>query len=376
MPRSRGIRRRLFTFSGLFALAAASLAAAGAVAAAAAGGGPAVPGSPRPAATPPLSVTYTSQYACDLSRYGYTGPPVAMTGTIELDAVNAAGPTTLPATTGLAALFYDDGKNVTFRTSAVTLPASVANQLANASGVELTATLPARAAAAPAVLLFGSSVHVSGFPITQLQGGANGPLFASQPGTAWLDAPARPVVFTPYDGSTPLPPITCRPTAAAKPAPIKITVTGRPSKAPVYECSSTFRVPFYRSPLPMTITAAGTRSAGHTVTVRLASPPAGLGAPAPYVATKLTFTGSLPVTGAQAGQVALRETTTKNVSNPGATFTVSGRLRLTKRGTDKILFPRRFVYLVFIRNVKTPIVYACSLASGTDPVALTLKVKG
>jgi len=138
MPRAQGIKRRLFTFSGLFALAAASLTAAGAVAAAAAGGG--VVGAKAvavAAATPPLSVTYTSQYACDLSRYGYTGPPVAMTGTIELDMGKDPGPTTVAATTGLAALFYDDAKNVNFRTSTITLPASVAGQLANADGVRL-----------------------------------------------------------------------------------------------------------------------------------------------------------------------------------------------------------------------------------------------
>ena len=137
-------------------------------------------------AAPPPYVTCTSQYACDLSRYGYTGPPVAMTGTIELDTLKDPGPTTVAATTGLAALFYGDGKNVIFRTSAVTLPASVAGQLANADGVKLTATVTARPAAAPAVSLVGWSARVSGYPMTQLRGGANGPLLVSQPGTAWL----------------------------------------------------------------------------------------------------------------------------------------------------------------------------------------------
>src|SRR5271166_894395 len=153
MPRARGIKRRLFTFSGLLALAAASLTAA-----------------PRAAATPPPDVTYTSQYACDLSRYGYTGSPVAMTGTIELDTGKDPGPTTVAATTGLAALFYGDGKNVIFRTSAVTLPASVAGQLAGADEVKLTATVPARAAAAPAVPILGWNARVSGYPMTQLPG--------------------------------------------------------------------------------------------------------------------------------------------------------------------------------------------------------------
>jgi hypothetical protein len=375
MRRAQGIKRRLFTFSGLFALAAASLTAAGAVAAAAAGGGAVDTRAVAVAsAVPPPSVTYTSQYACDLSRYGYTGPPVAMTGTIELDTLKDPGPTTVAATTGFAALFYGDGKYVNFRTSAVALPAPVASQLANASGVMLTATVPARAAAAPAVSLAGSYTHVSGFPMTQLQGDADGPLFVSQPGTAWLEAPARSVVFTPYDGATPLPPVTCTTTATSA-TPVKITVTGRRSKAPVYGCASTYRVSFYKSPLPMTVTVAGTRSVRHTVTVTLASPDTGLGAPAPYVATEVKFTGSLPVTGAQPGRVVLRETTTKGLSSPTATFTVPGLLRLTKRGTDRIGFPRRFVYTVVIGSRKPVPVYTCTLAGGA-PAALTIKVSG
>jgi len=124
----------------------------------------------------------------------------------------------------------------------------------------------------------------------------------------------------------------------------------------------------------MTVTVAGTRSVRHTVTVTLASPDTGLGAPAPYAATAVRFTGALPVTGAQPGRVALSETTTKNLNSPTATFTVPGRLRLTKRGTDRIGFPRRFVYTVLMRNIK-PAVYTCTLA-GSAPVALTMKASG
>ena len=160
------------------------------------------------------------------------------------------------------------------------------------------ATVPARAAAAPAVPIFGWNARVPGYPMTQLQGDANGPLFVSQPGTAWLEAPARSLVFVPYDVSTPLPPVTCTTTATSA-TPIKITVTGRRSKAPVYGCAPAARVSFYKSPLPMTVTAAGTRSVRRTVTVTLASPDTGLGAPAPYAATEVKFTGSLPVAGAR-----------------------------------------------------------------------------
>ena len=53
---------------------------------------------------------------------------------------------------------------------------------------------------------------------------------------------------------------------------------------------------------------------------------------------------------------------------------MSARLRLTKRGTDRIGFPRRFVYTVVMRSGK-PAVCTCTLAGGA-PVALTMKVSG
>jgi hypothetical protein len=152
-----------------------------------------------------------------------------------------------------------------------------------------------------------------------------------------------------------------------------VTVTGRATSAPVYACAATYRVSSYRSPLPMTISASGVRVAGRTLTVTLSSPDTGLGAPAPYVATKVVFAGSLPVAGAQAGQIALSETSTKNLSNPAATFTVSGRLRLGKRGTDRIYFPHRFTYTVYMSNLPTA-VYTCTHTANPGPAAATLKV--
>jgi hypothetical protein len=378
MPRSRGIKRRLFTVSGVFALAAASLTAASLTAAAAVSGGSSRP-QPAPAAAPAADLTYTSQYSCDLSKFGYTGAPVTISGTLSLPAATASGPVTTPASTGLSALYDDAGLHVSFTTSTATLPASVAAQLTNVESVNLSAALPVRGAAVPSATMLGWEIYVivPGEHLTQLRGNGDGTVFASQPGTAWLEFPARPLVFTIYQdnghGPKPLPPITCTP-ARTSIAPVKIIVTGPASKAPVYTCGAVrARVSSYRTPLPMTVTATGSRSAGHTVTVTLKSPPAGLGAPAPYAAVKVKFAGALPVMGAQHGQVALNATTTKNLASPSAAFTVSGRLRLTKRGTDRIFFPRRFVYTVYM-NSGAAAVYTCTLTAGAARVPLTLKV--
>jgi hypothetical protein len=96
-----------------------------------------------------------------------------------------------------------------------------------------------------------------------------------------------------------------------------------------------------------------------------------LAAPPPNAATKLTFTGSLPVTGAQAGELVLKKTT-RTTDTP--TFAVSARLRLTKAGTDEIFYPRRFVYKVAYRHGNRPAVFTCTLATSPAPVGLTLTV--
>ena len=107
----------------------------------------------------------------------------------------------------------------------------------------------------------------------------------------------------------------------------------------------------------------------------LSSPATGLADPAPGLATKLQFTGSLPVAGAQAVLVRLKETTVHAAS---PTFTVSGRLRLKTAGTDTISFPRQFTYTVYLPQRKA--VFTCGLtrspagAAPVRPVALTVRV--
>lgn len=364
MLRSWQIKRRLLVVYGLFGVAVVT-GTGGFTATAAA----ADTGTARPTAPAVQEHTYTATYACDLSDYGYTGPAVDVSATVGFS-------TPVDATPGFGALYFDNGLNMWMTTGLATLPTSVANQLTNLDFVALRATLPVAGsptASPTTVIAGGSSGEIFTGPLTQLPGTIDtGTAWFSRPGTASLNVPPRSLVFTPSKVigkvSTNLPSITCT-TALNSIVTVQVAVGGKAIRAPFYSCVSTYRSNPYRTPLPMTITVSGVRSIGHTVSITLSSPETGLAAPAGNEATELKFSGSLPVRGAQAGQIALNETT----RNAGAaTFKVAGRLRLTRSGTDRIYFPQHFVYTAFVPNLKG--VFTCSLATSPAPVALTLKV--
>jgi hypothetical protein len=158
-----------------------------------------------------------------------------------------------------------------------------------------------------------------------------------------------------------------------------MTVTGQPVKAPVYACSYVLGDLFgdsfarkYTTPLPMGVTVTGTRKAGGTVTVTLSSPQAGLADPAPRAATELSFYADLLVSGTAPGLLQLQKTT-KNAD--ATTFAVSARLKLTKKGTVKIFFPRRLLDTV-LRTPGNRLDYFCTPTASAVPVALAFSVSG
>jgi hypothetical protein len=354
MPRSRWFGHQLFTVTALGALLAATVFAVT----------PAGHWVLRSAPDGPHATTVIGQYTCDLSDYGYKGPPVSIGATAIL------GPTAT-LETGFSPLFLESGP-VSFATSTATLPASVAAKLTNLSKITLQATIAVSGApaATPVAKIWGTvpDALLPTGPLRQLQVvNAVDTTFFSRPGTAWLQAPAQSLLFTPYRNGSALPAINCA--VVPRPAtPVRYTVQGPASTAPVYECASTYRSTPYVGPLSMSIDAAGTRRVGQVLTVTLSSPSTGLGDPAPNVATALAFTAKLPVTGAQVGEVALNETT-PNAATP--TFTVSGRLLLKKRGAVRISYPNHFVYTIYKQTYKKAI-FTCTLTSRTD--GLTVQV--
>ncbi len=347
MPRSRWFGHQLFTVVALAALVTAAVFAVT----------PAGHWVLRSSPGGPHATWVRGQYTCDLSDYGYTGPPVSIGATVLL------GPTAT-LETGFSPLFLESGP-MTFSTTAATLPASVSAKLTNRDQISLQATIPVSGtpAASPDAKIWGTvpNALLPTGPLLQLQVlNAVDTTFFSRPGIAYLRGPAQSLVFTPYRNGNPLPAINC----AVVPGPVtsvQYTVQGPASHAPVYKCASTYRTSPYVSPLTMSIGASGARRVGQALTVTLSSPVTGLAAPAPNVATSLAFTGTLPVTGAQVGAVALNGTT-QNAGSP--TFTVSGRLLLKKAGAVTITYPRHFVYTVYKQRYKKAI-FTCTLTSIT-----------
>jgi hypothetical protein len=382
MPRSSRVKHQVFTIAGLFALVLATVFAVT----------PAGRWVLRSETAAPVDIPVVSEYTCDLSDYGYTGPPVDMTATTSVLALATA-----VAQPGFSGVFSASGPE-SFSTSAATLPASVASRLTNLSEISLEATIPVTGApaAAPVAKIWAATkdAFLPTGPLTQLQMlDAVDTAFFSSPGIAVLHPPAESLQFTPYRAGKPLPAINCAVVKAPVP-PTTITVIAAPANAPtnapasapasaptnvppsapanspVYGCTSNYRTTSYRSPLPMTITTSGVPRVGHLLTVTLSSPATGLADPAYGLTTQLALTGALPVTGAQAGEVKLK-VTTPYTDLP--TFGVSGRFRLKKAGTETIFFPRHFVYTVYLQS-GTKAVFTCSLATSPAPVGLTVRV--
>jgi hypothetical protein len=416
MPRSRWVKPQLFTVAGLLVLVLATVFAVT----------PANHWILRSQTAAAVDPPVASEYACDLSDYGYTGPPVDITATASVKALATA--VSVP---GLSGLFSATGP-MSFSTSLVTLPASVAARLTKLSEISLQASIPVSGApaAAPVAKIWGTvpDSFLPVGPLTQLQvWNAVVTVFYSSPGTAVLDGPAPSLEFTPYRDGNPLPAINCAVTSAAA-APTTVTVTAAlatgagiatasgaataappaastatatpaatetvnataiptstaapspaaaptgtavPAGTPVYGCATTYRVTNYRTPVPMTVTTSGVPRVGHALTVTLTSPSTGLADPEYGLTTQLAFDGTLPVTGAQAGAVKLKATT---AYTDLPSFSVSGSLRLTKAGTDTISLPRHFVYTVDLQSGPRA-VFSCSLAASPAPVPAGLTVR-
>ena len=323
-----------------------------------------LPAGPPPPPGPVKSIP--AQFSCDFSGYGYqTGnQPVTMDVSIGTRTTAVAG-TVVP---------------VVMTTTAVQLPSPVSSQLTNIADVEVQAKGWVEGATTSTFTATGGTVpEILPSPLTQIPpiNTASAQVTFAKAGTAEVDAPPMSVVFTPYGtGSTTYPPITCTPIAPAI-TNIQVTVSGPPPTAttgPVYACANG-SVGVGGSPytghVPMTITATGHRSAGSTDVVTLTSPSTGLGAPYPAGTALLTYAGDLEVRGAQSGAVALSRSTAHLTP---ATFSVSGKLTLTKPGTDRILFPQRFTFDVSNKSGLNIVSLSCASKASPPSAGLTLTV--
>ena len=325
------------------------------IAAAAPGGGPT-----GFAATVSKPKTVTSQYSCDLSGYGSGLAPVTLSGTL-------AFATSVPALTPLV---------LTLSTTSAALPPAVLSKLDGVTAVSLSTTVTVQGASLPSVTLSGKAqapAHLTGLPANA----ATGKVTFPAEGTGVIEVPAKTLTFVPLKGGTAQPSIICTTAAATQDVQVTVTAPVFGTSGPLYTCKVTIGTltATELAHLPMTITASGSRTTGKTLTVTLASAP--LGAPYPEGTTSIGFTGALPVHGAQPGKIALAKTT-KDVTS--TTFRVSGKLRLTKPGTDHILLPEKFTFTdkvtVSPAEAVITITLACTITTSPAPVGLTVHATG
>lgn len=262
--------------------------------------------------------TVTTGYSCDLSKYGSGIPPVTLSATLKFPGTVAA----------------DSPLNITLNSASATLPPAVLSQLNGVTSVDLTATVTAQHASATSVPLNGQA-QVPGQPAGLPAEAASGSVKFPSPGTGVVVGNSGPLYKC-------------------------VVSSGGVSGAVLFH-------------IPMTITSSGSRSTGHTLTVTMSSPDTGLGGPYLPGTTSISFDGSLPVQGAQPGKITLAKTTTDVTS---ATFRVSGKLKLTKPGTDQILVPDKFTFTLHGPTGTLPIVFARTIDTSPAPVGLTIKVAG
>ena len=125
--------------------------------------------------------------------------------------------------------------------------------------------------------------------------------------------------------------------------------------------------------LPATITSSGTRTTGKTDTVTYST-----GAFGPWttgsssVSVAVDVATSLSVAGAQSGQIAVNQA----IDPTSAVLKVSGKLALTKAGTDHILVPRKLAITIKETSGAITITgtYTCTLMTTPTPVGLTMSV--
>jgi hypothetical protein len=352
--------------TGLSAVTLAlALLAAGApamAATAAANPTPSVEGSGVAAAvTAPTAVT--SKYSCDLSGYGASIPAVALSATV-----------TVPAS-----VTADSQLHLTLATTASdALPAAVLTALKGVTSFDVSAEL----AQQPGVANTVSGVSVAGTAkapatLTAVPAAtATGSAEFTSIGSGVIKAPAPTLTITPLIGSKALTAITCSTTDAVKN--VKVTVTPQiiGTSGPLYACVLSVAgvgTETVDAHIPATITSSGSRTTGKTDTVTYST-----GAFGPWttgsssVSVAVNVATSLPVTGAQPGQVSISQA----IDPKAAVLKVSGKLALTKAGTDHILVPKKLAITLKATSGAVTITgtYTCTLTSTPTPVGLTMSV--
>jgi hypothetical protein len=291
------------------------------------------------------------------------------------------------ALTGPATAPLGSTVTLTLSVPAVALQPSVSAMLPALSGIEVSGTTLVSGATAPGgrISFAGESGPQAAALATIPAITATAQLTLDKVGTAAVQTLGE-FDLTPVDGATgnPLPPIRCVPPAVTLTLPITVTgpaptptptPTPPPASGPVYTCtvagSGTQDFAF-----PISATATGPGRVGTTdlVTLSIQSPTI-VGNVRAKAASQAEPTvdlkASLPVTGVQTGSIRVFGGNSVNAS----TIKATGKLALTKAGTDKILLPPTFQVIGVAPGLNITLL-SCTLKTTPDAVLLTLKVAG
>jgi hypothetical protein len=319
------------------------------------------PGAVRPLLAPHAAQakTASADYSCSFAAYGSGISPVTASMTSEIE---SPWPVNQPD----AVVVAND--------AAITLPTAVSATLTHITSLTVKAQATAKNATSSTISLEGLGVATSAGTLTEIpaQFPAVGQVTFPAKGTSGSVAlPVQTVTYTPMDGTTAEPDITCTTTTQAS----DVSVTVGDATGSFYHCTVTVAGASAGTtafPVAMTFSSSGTKKTGHSVTITLSSPDiASVISTAPGSGlTQAVVSADLAVTGAQSGKLHMSKTVTDLTAT---SFSMSGSLKLTKAGTVKIDIPSDFGVALSASGT-TLLDLSCSLVTKPAPVALTLTV--
>jgi hypothetical protein len=359
-------------------LAGAGLAALTAALALLAVGGPAVAATAAADPPPPVEgsgivaaaaapTKITSQYSCDLSGYGTSIPAATLSATLTIPASVVAG----------------SKLDLTLATTASdALPAAVLTALKGVTSFDVSAQLtqqPGTGLDASDPVALGGTAQAPATLTAVPAATATGTAEFDLAGSGVIVAPAQTLTITPHTSAAALAAITCTSTAATQD--VKVTATPQTigTSGPLYACVESVagtNVDTIDGHIPATITASGTRATGKTDTVTYETSAFGpfteTGAGTSGVSVAVNAAASLPVTGAQSGQISMNQA----IDPASAVMKLSGKLALTKAGTDHILVPKTITITIAETSgaVTVTAKLTCTLTTTPTPVGLTISV--
>jgi hypothetical protein len=349
------IRRTTWAASTIV-LAVAGLFAGMGGASAATTTGPVIPADANaPWATTPVS------YSCTLSGAS-TGTAVTLTAVLSAPTAGTVGTATA----------------VTLTTRVMALPTADSTQLPSLTRVTAAGTAQATGLSAATLPLTGQTTMPAGtataIPAVTITGSA----IPSTAGTVSIQAPTTLTVS--LVAGTTLAAFNCTRTTTTTTA-VQIMVTASTVAAattgPVYACTVTVAGHTMRQTdrIPMTLSTSGPNAVGTTDMVTLSSPANGLGGTYPTGTSAVSFSGALPLTGAQSGSIPLSGA----MANIGSgMFTVQTSLPLMAAGLLHILPPSRFTVIVRVQQAVS-VVAVCVLqttVTATMPASTMVNVAG